>query len=73
MAMLKAYEMLELKAPSQHDLKGAAGMRNVIVHGYRFLDWPKIELVIKRDEFRKVQTFIESLCDYLLLNALPVS
>lgn len=62
--LLTAHDLLNSNIPHAA-LKGAAGMRNAIVHDYLNLDWARIEAVIVNQQYQTLGDFIEAGLSYL--------
>jgi len=62
--LLTAHDLLNSNIPHAA-LKGAAGMRNAIVHDYLNLDWARIEAVIVNQQYLTLGDFIEAGLTYL--------
>lgn len=62
--MLKAHDVLQSNLPHRV-LKGAAGMRNAIVHDYLNLDWGRIEPVIRDRVYLELEQFIQHALSFL--------
>lgn len=62
--MLKAHDVLQSHIP-HGVLKGAAGMRNAIVHDYLNLDWGRIEPVIRDRVYLELEQFIQHALSFL--------
>jgi len=62
--LLTAHDLLNSNIPHSA-LKGAAGMRNAIVHDYLNLDWARIEAVIVNQQYQTLGDFIEAGLSYL--------
>ncbi|WP_420590769.1 type VII toxin-antitoxin system HepT family RNase toxin [Bacterioplanoides sp.] len=62
--LLTAHDLLNSNIPHA-TLKGAAGMRNAIVHDYLNLDWARIEAVIVNKQYEALGEFIGAGLDYL--------
>lgn len=62
--LLTAHDLLNSNIPHAA-LKGAAGMRNAIVHDYLNLDWARIEAVIVNQQYQTLGDFIEAGLTYL--------
>ena len=62
--LLTAHDLLNSNIPHA-TLKGAAGMRNAIVHDYLNLDWARNEAVIVNKQYETLGEFIGAGLDYL--------
>ncbi len=68
--LLTAHHLLNSQIPHA-TLRGAAGMRNAIVHDYLNLDWKRIEDVLVNKHYHAMGEFVEQGLSYLKSDSEP--
>jgi len=62
--MSKAADIISAEVAPE-DLKGAAGMRNAIVHDYLNLEWLRLKAVLNAEKYQLMFGFLKQCLEYL--------